>query len=240
MDYIEDDSVRYGYAPPRRNRKNRVYFGTGLVVILLALTGIVLSVVFCVNAVNDKKAADKQAEINRYNSYLIPVAAVDPASFTDVTTASMDEMIEISVWSIIGSDLNPDNYDYSSGSLAIPVPEVEAAFVKFFGTQVAIQHATVEGYGYQFEYSKDNNCYYIPLTGISPVYTPSVIEVEDRGGVITITCGLVYSSAWQQDYSTGEMVHPDPDKYITVIVRQQSGGEYISSVQATGKPETAA
>lgn len=238
MDYqsMSREELEYFHAQDKKRKKNTVL---GIIVMLLAILGVVITIVFIAHNVKEKKEEEQEALLNSYNSFLIPVAAIDPTGFDDITTAPMSELIKIAVWSIIDTDLDPNAYDYSSGNLAIPVAEVEAAFSKYFGNQVQIEHTTVEGYGYCFTYNKDNSCYYIPLTGIAPVYTPKVVSVSNENGVTKLVCGLVYASAWQQDYSTGKMVSPDPDKYIAITIRAQSGGTYIGSISSSGKPETA-
>lgn len=234
MNTTEKNSELMDYEFSRHSGSKRKYFATGIIVFLLALTGIVLIVISGVKMGISKSEEKKETEINSYNSFLIPVCAVDPHEFDDLVTADVSELIEIAVWSIIGSDRNPEGYDYSSGELAIPQSDIENAYNVYFGNTVPIVHQTVEGYGYRFEYSEDDACYYIPLTGITPVYTPSVISVEEKNGVKIITCGMIYSGSWQQDYSTGKMVIPDPDKYITVTIRTKSTGSYISSIGTVG------
>jgi len=234
-----DELMDYGSYHKERTPRNKSHFGVGILVMLLAVAGVVSIIGMTVHFAKIRSEEKKQEEINVWNSFLIPVTAVNPSTFDDVMNAPMSEMIEVSVWSIIGSDLDPEKYDYSSGELAVPASEVEQSYLNYFGTQKPIEHQTVEGYGYKFTYSSDNSCYYIPLTGISPVYTPSVVSAVEKNGMTVITCGLVASGAWQQDYSTGKMVSPDPDNYITVTIRQQAGGKYISAIQSAGKPETA-
>lgn len=229
--YINSNLIQNDDETHFLNKKN---FVVGIIILILAFVGIAIVCVSLINIGIQKSQKNKENEINSYNSFLVPVCAVDPSSFDDITSADMSELIEISVWSIIGSDSSPDKYDYSSGELAIPQTDIESAYITYFGNTVPIVHQTVEGYGYRFEYSEDDCCYYIPLTGITPVYTPSVISVEEKNGLITITCGMLYSGAWQQDYETGTMVVPDPDKYITVTIRSKSDGDYICSIGQLG------
>lgn len=220
-------------------RKKRGYFVVGLIIIIFALIGLVGVIWSCVSAISGHVQEKELSEYKAYNQYLIPVCAVDPEPFDDITAAPMEELVEISVWSIIGSDLDPNKYDYSSGELAIPAEEVEAAFYKFFSSQVQIEHCTVTGYGYEFKYNEEKNLYYIPLTTIEPLYTPKVTSIEKSGGATVISLGLINAGAWQQNSETGDIEEPSPDKYIKVTLRQFEEKLYISSIQTSGLPETA-
>lgn len=214
-------------------------FITGLAVIVLALTGVVFLTLSAVRALSS--ASDKKQEklFEEYNAMLIPVAAIDPDGFDDISTAPMNELVHIALWSILGSDLDPSVYQYSGDELLIPAADVEKAFVSFFGNQIVITHTSVEGYGYEFKYDAERNVYAIPLTTITPIYTPKVTSVDSKGGSTVITCGLINSSMWMQDHATGEILSPEPDKFIKVTLREFSGATYVSSIQSSGTPETA-
>lgn len=223
----------------REQRKRRIQFVTGFAVMLLALTGIVGIIIQTVSFFGSKKEEKQINALDSYNSFMLAVAAVDPTPFDDVTAASMEELIEISVWSILGADLEPSQYEYSSGELMIPAADVEAAFTKYFGSAVTISHQNVTGYGYEFTYSEDDNAYFIPLTTIEPLFTPNVTDGESKGDSVILTVGLINAEAWQQDSLTGKMVSPDPDKFIKVTLRQTGTGVYIGAIRTTALPETA-
>ncbi len=220
-------------------KKRRLQFVTGLAVMLFALVGIVGIIVQTVGFFSDRHEEKQGSALDTYNSFMLAVAAVDPEPFDDVTAADMEELIEIAVWSILGADLEPSRYEYSSGELAIPAADVEAAFTRYFGTALTIEHRNVTGYGYEFTYSEDDNAYYIPLTTIEPLYTPTVTEGETRGDSVILTVGLINADSWQQDAKTGDMVKPDPDKFIKVTLRQSGSGAYIGAIRTTALPETA-
>lgn len=220
-------------------RKKRLSFIIGLAVIFFSVIGFAALIHQAVIIINGKAEEKKQLEYNFYNTYLIPAAAVDPQPFDDVTGAPMEELVEIAVWSIIGSELNPNKYDYSSGELAIPEAEVEQAFYSFFSSQVKIQHCTVTGYGYEFKYNAEKKSYFIPLTTLEPLYTPEIVKTESSGGVTEITCGLIKTDSFTRDGKTGRLLPSEPDKYIKVTLREFSGKSYISALQTSGTPETA-
>ncbi len=223
----------------KERRKNNLNFIFGLTVVIFSIIGFAACIIFIVGHISDKNRLKAEEEFAKYNEFLIAVAAVDPLPFDDVTVAETGELVEMAVWSIIGADLEPDKYDYSSGELAIPAADVEAAYIKYFGTQMPVVHQSVTGYGYEFSYSAEDNCYYIPLTTIEPVYTPEVTEVVTKGDTVTVTLGLVNADAFRQDSTTGKVSEAEPDKFIKVTLRASQGASYIGAIRTTALPETA-
>ena len=224
-------------APGEAGRRSR--FAVGVIVVLFALFGLGCAVFFGVKGVSTLTARREERLRAQYTERLIAVAAVDPASFDDLSAASMEDLVQISVWSLIGSGFDPNLYTYANGELCIPASDVEAAYARFFGAQQPVSHCSVEGYGYQIKYSAEDGAYYIPMTTLEPLYTPKVISVESKGGATVVVCGMINDGAWTQDRSTGAVTEPEPDKYVRVTFRSASGAEYISSIQSQGLPETA-
>lgn len=223
----------------KTQKTSHTRFIAGLLVMLFALTGfigVLIQGAGYISSASDRREKEKNSE---FNSFLIPVVAVDPTPFDDIATASKSELVEIAIWAILSSDLNPDEYDYSSGKLSIPVEKVNEAFYKYFGTQTEIRHQTVEGYGYEFSYDPVDSVYYIPLTSIIPVYTPTVTGSEKKGEATVITVGLINSSVWMQDNATGNLTAAQPEKYIKITLRKTGKESFISAVQSSATPETA-
>ena len=217
----------------------RSHLAAGVIVLLFALFGLGCAVFFGVKGVGALAKQREQALCDSYNARLIPGAAVDPASFDDPVDADMADLIKVSLWSIVGSGVDPNRYQYENGELCVPAADVEAAYAACFGNQRPIVHASAEGYGYTFQYSEEDAAYYIPMTTLEPLYTPRVTAVETRSGATVVTCGFVSGGLWMQDARTGDISQPEPDRYVRVTFRTAAGTEYISAVQSLGLPETA-
>lgn len=215
---------------------HKAAFPIGLAVTVLALIGLACVIVLISTGI--KNIASKNKDYSQYNKLLTPVVLIDPSGFDDITKADMSELIEMSVWAILKSDISPDTYDIGEGGIIIPEADVTEQFKKLFGTEVTPVHATVEGYEYEFAYDADAKTYTIPITGVVPIYTPKVIEKKESADKIVLTVALIAGEAWQQS-ADGSMVEPDPDKYIRVTLRVKDGVQFISSIQATTTPETA-
>lgn len=233
------DMQAYAQNQIKKSKKKGLGFAVGLIIIVFALVGIALSGVNVYNYFVEKNSIKNQEELSPYNKYFIPVAAVDPTPFDDVGTAKNEELIEIAVWGIIGSNLNPEEYEYTDKELLIPAEKIESSFRYYFGNNVAITHCSVTGYGYEFAYDAEENTYYIPLTAIEPLYTPYVSEIETKGDTEIITLGLINSGAWKQDSETGDFSRPEPDKYIKITLIHSGSTKYISAVRSSSIPETA-
>lgn len=223
----------------KKESKKRFSFAFGLLTAIFSLIGFGGCILTAVNFITAQGEERKSRELDSYNEFLVAVAAVDPAPFDDITGASSGELVEIAVWSIIGAELEPDKYDYSTGELAIPVSDVEAAYTRYFGTDKPIVHTSVTGYGYEFSYNAEKSCYFIPLTAIEPFYTPRVTEAETKGDSVTLTVGLINSNVWKMDSHTGELSQPEPDKFIKVTLRSSGGASYIGAIRSSNLPETA-
>ena len=71
-----------------------------------------------------------------------------------------------------------------------------------------------------------------------PTYTPRVVDLDKTNNSIVLTVAYLGGDQWAQD-SEGNMVAPEPDKYMKVTLREKDGSYYISALQNTATPETA-
>lgn len=96
-----------------KKRKNRWAFPLGLVITVFAVIGLVCVILAGVNAT--KKAVIKSKNIDEYNTMLTPVVMNDPDPFGRHHKGNKNQLIDISVWSILKSNLSPDKYEYGEG-----------------------------------------------------------------------------------------------------------------------------
>ena len=215
---------------------HKAAFPIGVIVTVLALIGLATVIVLSVTGI--KNALAKSKDYSEYNKLLTPVVLIDPKGFDDITKADPSELIEMSIWAILKSDISPDTYSTSAGGIVIPAADVEKSFQKLFGTEVKPTHATVNGYDYEFTFDADAKTYTIPITSIKPIYTPQVIDAKENADTVVLTVALLPGDAWNQG-ADGSMTPPQADKYIKVTLRVKDGQQFISAIQSTTTPEVA-
>ena len=220
----------------KKNSKQKWAFPIGLIVVLLAAIGLATVVIAGVKGVDT--AIDKTRRYEEYEKILTPVVLIDPDSFDDITKADMSQLMEMSLWSLLKNDVAPDSFESNDSGLSIPKSAVEEEFVELFGTEVTPVHGTIEGYGIDFSYDNTTETYTVPLTGVTPIYTPDVIDVSKTTDTVVLTVACLAGNAWEQN-ENGEMIAPTPDKYIRITLRENEENLFISAIQNTTAPEVA-
>lgn len=221
----------------KKHRRNKAAMPVGIIVIVFAVIGlaaVIAAIVFGVGKLTDQSA--KKAE---YESFISPVIMFDPDPFDDVTKGNQEQLINAAIWALLKSDLDTSVYATDEGNLSIPQKDVEKYFSKLFGPEAKPEHTSVTGLGYEFSYDSAKQVYIVPITGVEPIYTPRVFEISDKGNTVELLVGYLGSSQWAQA-ENGDMVEPEPDKYVTVILRESSDGYYVSAIRSTNAPETEA
>lgn len=214
--------------------KRKSAFIVGIIVVLLAAIGLTTIVVGSINGIGT--AIEKSKNYDEYERILTPVLLIDPDSFDDITKADLTQLMEISIWSLLKSDLSPDTFESNENGLVIPKSAAEEQFIELFGTQVTPVHQTIEGYGFDFTYDSATETYTIPLTGITPIYTPKVVEKKTSSDTVVLTVACLAGDAWEQG-ENGDMIEPTPDKYLKITLREKDDNLYISAIQNTTTPE---
>ena len=220
----------------KKNSKQKWAFPIGLIVILLAAIGLATVVVAGVRGVDT--AIDKSRNFEEYEKYFTPVVLIDPDTFDDITKADMSQLMEISLWSLLKNDVAPDSFESNDNGLAIPKAAVEKEFIELFGTEITPIHGTIEGYAIDFTYDNTSETYTVPLTGVTPIYTPDVVDISKTTDTVVLTVACLSGNAWEQG-ENGEMIAPTPDKYIRITLRENEDNLFISAIQNTTAPETA-
>lgn len=214
----------------KRSKPNLI---VGLAVLLLAFVGAATLIITATREISrsvNEKNAEKYAA---YEEFIAPVIMNDPDTFDDVTLADQGQLVSMAIWSILDSSPEADKYEYTDDGMLLPAEEVEESFRRLFGDQVKIIHSNVDGGGIDFRYSEKKKAYVIPITGIEPIYTPRVIDAKENSSSVELTVGYLYSSDWQQD-SEGNMIPPEPGKYMKITLGKNSDeGYFIRAIQKT-------
>lgn len=211
-----------------RSRKNTI---VGAVILILALVGAISLISSVVGWVSD--TFDDSEKINEYKAFVAPVIMSDPTPFDDVINADQSQLLSISIWSLLNTGLDPDSVEYSGIGMLISKETVESEFARLFGHDVAPLHQTVDGGdGTLFEYNSKTGKYTIPLTSVDPVFSPMIADISERGSTVILTVGCLASEGWAQA-ANGDMIAPEPVKYLKITLRSGADGYYISSLKET-------
>ncbi len=214
-----------------KKKRSPLSFIVGLIVICLCAVGVISIVSMITEELENRSNEKNMLKYSEYERFVAPVIMYDPDTFDDITMANTDQLISIAIWSILDSNLEPDAYEYTDGGMLIPQKDVEDKFRALFGNEVSLTHTTVDGGGIYFSYSESNSSYIIPITGVTPIYTPKVTEVVERESTVVLTVGYLASTDWVQD-SEGNTVAPEPAKYMKITLGKNSDGSvYLRALQ---------
>ena len=214
-----------------KKKRSKVNLFVGLAVLLFAVVGAVSLVITLQGRISTQIKEKNETLYSAYEEFISPVIMNDPDTFDDITVADMNQLISITIWSVLDDNMQPDKYEYTDNGMILPEKEVEEKFTSLFGSEVRIAHGSVDGGGIDFKYSEQKKAYIIPITGITPIYTPDVIDVSEKSSYVVLTVGYLYSSDWQQD-SNGNMVPPEPGKYMKITLGKNTYGSfYVRAIQ---------
>lgn len=232
----EDKKVSETLEKPVENKTKTMI--TGIITFILAVIGIIAIVFFIVTSITSAVKTSKAEKLAEYQKFLVPIVMNDPDSFDDLKNANMTQLIDASIWAILNDKVTTSEYKYEDGKMILPQADVEKQFKTFFGTEIEIKHQSISGSGYEFEYDSSKSAYKIPITGVEPMYTPKVIDMEKKSGSLVLTVAYLSGSEWEQD-ENGDMKAPSPGKYVKITLREKDDAYYISAIQDTDAPETA-
>lgn len=219
----------------RKQQKKKSWpFVLGVIVLIFALFGAYSAVRLVVGAVKSKTAA--KVDYSAYTSYLEWVVGTDPKPFSDITKAEPSELLNIAICSLLSSGLQTGQYAVTENGMQIPASDVETYFIRMFGSEVKIVNQTVVGYGYTFTYDEGTKMYTVPVTGVTPPFTPRIISVTKAGGVSTLLVGYVGTGNVEVG-SDGTLTAAQPDKYMKITLKATDSGFNLVSLSTVTQGE---
>ena len=202
----------------------------GLLILLFTVIGLVCTVRFAATQIKHLNAVHKQYP--QYQDFLSAVVMNDPSTFDDVSVADRKELLAIAIWDILTHDPDPDAYEYYEGEMMLPKEQVETSFARLFGEEIKPVHTDVDGGGLTFAFSEAKNCYLIPITGVTPIYTPKILAAEKQRSQIVLTVGYLAGEDFEED-ENGVLVAGEPAKYMQITLRVRADSSYyISAIRS--------
>lgn len=221
-----------------KGRRTGAFF-LGLVLLLFAAFGIYEAAHIAAEKITAARTgSSRNAE---YEEFLKPFVVVDPAPFDDVSGAEPTDLLDAAVSALIYDSDKMNTYEVFEGEvtgLLVPQADVEAYFVRLFGTEVQMQHQSVSDSFYNVIYNSERQAYIIPITSVDPLYTPKIYNVEKTGSSVTLTVGYIIGSEWAQ-IERGNYTAPEPAKYMKITLREDADGYHIGSLRSSETVDTA-
>ncbi len=222
-----------------KGRRTGAFF-LGLVLLLFAAFGVYEAA----RIAADKITAARTGSVRNaeYEEFLKPFVVVDPAPFDDVSGAEPTDLLDAAVSALIYDSDKMNTYEVFEGEvtgLLVPQADVEAYFVRLFGTEVQMQHQSVSDSFYNVIYNSERQAYIIPITSVDPLYTPKIYgDVEKTGSSVTLNVGYIIGSEWAQ-IERGNYTAPEPAKYMKITLREDADGYHIGSLRSSDAADTA-
>lgn len=212
------------------NKKKKIgSFIIGLLVLALAVTGVVSIVRIAVDKFYSGE--EEVVDYSGYAEFLTWVVGVDPGSFSDITKADKASLLNIAICTLLTDEVQTGEYNVTEKGLIVPAEDVESYYLKMFGPDVEIVHASVVGYGYEFTYDASSKSYTVPLTGVTPPFTARIESVEKTGGLAILRVGYVGTNNIEVS-PDGTLSATQPDKYADITLKETETGYNLISVMA--------
>ncbi|MDO5014425.1 MAG: hypothetical protein Q4E28_00510 [Clostridia bacterium] len=217
-----------------KNLRKKWAYPLGIFVFIMAIVGIIFSLFFITKGII--KATDKSDITKKnYEKMILPLVMNDPSTFDDVSKADMQQLIDSSIWSILIEGIDTGKYKIVDNRIVLPATDVEKTFVSLYGDSVKPKHQTIAPGSYEFEYDSTAKAYKIPITGVDPIYTPKIIDVDKKKNSVILTVAYISGRDTIMD-ENGNFIEPPPSKYVKITLRKSPKSDsdfYISSLQDT-------
>ena len=199
----------------RSDKKNKYAFAApvGFLVSLLSLVGVIALMVSLVGFIREK--TDKAELKQELQYYLEPLLVYSPEPFSNAAKSEQDVFLSAAAYKVALAEQNRmlhEKADYPQYDVElemncyiVPVEVVEDAYRQLFGPKAKLTHRSVEGSG--IEYSKTDECYYIPYWEADTGYEIVIDKVVTRRNRYEVRVGFVPKTDIQYD-EHGEAIEP--------------------------------
>ena len=225
----------------RKKRRRRYRFAAplGLLVILLALTGIIALAVLGIQAIRESQ--DDTALKTELMDFLAPVLEYSPSPFTDINgeDAPKEALLQAAIWKVTEAERirqlqeKDDTCVYpsdSEGRMIIPVEEITAAYASLYGPDAVPELVTIGEPGMSFttEYYGENGTYHVPYSSSSSNSVAVADTLKKKGDTYMLRVGYVPGIDIGID-NKGNTIPPTPDMadYFQIYHLQKNGDSWM-------------
>ena len=212
----------------KHKRRSKYALPLGGVFLILAVICLVLVAGFCIRLKN--RIRDNTQEKSKFEDYLLPVVMFDPVEFDSPEHADPLFLLQSSLWGTLLS--NTDKYTYDeSAMLVVPASDLDVYAAKLYGSNVKLQHQTIEDFDVTYPYDPETKTYGVPVMGQTSQYTPQVTKIEKKGDLYTLTVGYIPPGTLWEAAVGGSKYEPEPDKYMIYQLKKVKDGYNILSIK---------
>ena len=223
------------HAAKKHRRRYRFAAPLGLLVILLAITGVVALVVTGVRAI--QHSTDDTELKTELMDFLDPVIEYSPSPFTDINAedAPKEALLQAAIWKVTHAELirqlqekdDTSIYPYDNeGRMIIPVEEITASYASLYGPDAVPALVTIGDPGLSFttEYYEENGTYHVPYNASTSNSVAVADTLSRKGDTYLLRIGFVPGIDIGID-NKGNTIPPTPDMadYFQVYHLQKNG-----------------
>lgn len=165
-----------------KNRKT--FFAVGLIVIILAAVGLVNTVKFAMNTVND--IANQTAIKEEFAEFIYPMVLIDTPAFDSAENIPASVVVNAAIWRICIYG-NTEKYENDGVNMTISEIDVESSAAALFGASVKVVHQTVTSGVVVFEYDQTLKSYIVPVNMDKNTFWPKISQISSVGDTFTLT-----------------------------------------------------
>lgn len=206
----------------RRQRRRRRQL-IGILVVILMLLGVIHLIQMVTGFY--QKMTDPTDQMLAHQNMLRSVVMYDPVSFDGLENAPEHLVQESAVWGVVYEMLDDGRWEQLEKSeddrSILPAVDVNAFVSRLYGPEVSVNHASfVDDFGIEYIYDEARQGYLIPVTSFENNYTPTVVEMELKGGRRYVTVGYISNSTGS---SFAGITASSPQKYMDYIFQRGVG-----------------
>ena len=170
----------------KMSRREKTTAVLGLVVTFFVVIGLISSIVAVVNFT--RGLVNSTAKKEEFAQVIFPLVIVDVPEFESPTALDNSAIVSSAIWAFVVDDTDKSKYQKDDlGSLVVPDVDVEYYIRKLYGSEVPIQHQSVEDASISMVYDAERKAYIIESTPKYLPYTPRVDKIVREGELYTLT-----------------------------------------------------
>lgn len=214
---------------PINRRKRRYAAPVGGMFLLFAALGVITIVYLSFRLT--ATVLDNTNQRQMFENIVRPVVMFNPTPFEKPSDIENDDLLNFSMWATLLGE-KKDTYTFAeTQELVVPASDLNVAAAKLFGPDVSLEHHSFEYFEMSYYYDAESSVYYVPVSVVFNVYTPSVESVVRNGDFYELSVGFLSSGiSWQTDFSGGQG-KPLPEKHMNFVMERTKDGYRIAKVQ---------